>query len=65
LLQIPFTLEGVVACIDTRSPTLKELNNTAVHVELTSHGGLMFNAGIADVEILSLSAPMASATSLS
>ena len=35
-LQIPFTLEGVVAGFNTRPPTQDELDNTALHVELTS-----------------------------
>jgi hypothetical protein len=35
-LRIPFTLEGVVAGFDPRPPTQDELDNTALHVELTS-----------------------------
>ncbi|KAI2509778.1 hypothetical protein MHU86_4631 [Fragilaria crotonensis] len=35
-LRIPFTLEGVVAGFDSRPPTQDELDNTALHVELTS-----------------------------
>jgi hypothetical protein len=35
-LQIPFTLEGVIAGFDTRPPTQDELDDNALHIELTS-----------------------------
>ena len=35
-LRIPFTLDGVIAGFDMRPPTQDELDNTALHVELTS-----------------------------
>ena len=35
-LTIPFTLDGVVAGFDTRVPTQEELDDTSLHVELTS-----------------------------
>ena len=35
-LKIPFKLDGVVAGFDTRPPTQDELENTSLHVELTS-----------------------------
>ncbi|KAI2502129.1 hypothetical protein MHU86_12359 [Fragilaria crotonensis] len=35
-LTIPFTLKGVVACFDTRPPTQDELDDTSLHVEITS-----------------------------
>jgi hypothetical protein len=36
-LKIPSTLEGVVAGFDSRPPTQNELDNTSLHVELTSN----------------------------
>jgi hypothetical protein len=35
-LQIPFSLEGVIAGFDTRPPTQKELDDIHLHVKLTS-----------------------------
>jgi hypothetical protein len=35
-LKIPFTLEGVVAGFDSRPPTQDELDDTSLHVEITS-----------------------------
>jgi hypothetical protein len=35
-IRIPFTLEGVVAGFDSRSPTQDELDDVSIHVELTS-----------------------------
>ena len=35
-LKIPFNLEGVIAGFDTRPPTQNELDDTSLHVELTS-----------------------------
>ncbi len=36
-LQIPFTLDGVIAGFDTRPPTQDERDDTTLHIELTSN----------------------------
>ena len=35
-LKIPFTLEGVIAGFDSRQPTPNKLDDTTLHIELTS-----------------------------